>query len=69
MPCDLAALLNFAKQEGASDLHISTGNPPILRLRGSIVRLDTPPLTAQETHDAIRTILTEDHRRIFDERH
>ena len=68
MPCDLAALLAFAKEEGASDLHISTGLPPMLRLRGSIVRLDTPPLTREETHDAIRTILNEENRRVFEER-
>jgi twitching motility protein PilT len=69
MPCDLVALLTFAKEEGASDLHVSSGLPPLLRLRGSMVRLDMPALTPQETHDAIRRILTDDHRRIFEDRH
>ena len=44
MSFDLTALLGFAKDQGASDLHISAGMPPMLRLHGEMVRLELPAL-------------------------
>jgi twitching motility protein PilT len=67
MPCDLTALLGFAKDEGASDLHISAGLPPLLRIRGEIVKLEMPPLAADETHAAIYDILNDEQKKKFEE--
>lgn len=49
------ALFNMMKEQGASDLHLSSGNPPIFRLRGEMVRLNFKVLA----HDEIKTILFE----------
>ena len=67
MSFDLTALLGFAKEQGASDLHISAGMPPILRLNGEMVRLELPPLTPDEAHDALYDILKDDQKRQFEE--
>src|SRR6185295_18637822 len=50
---DLTALLGFANDEGASDLHISAGLPPLVRIRGEIVRLELPALSRDDAHGAI----------------
>ena len=51
--------------EGASDLHISTGLPPMLRLNGSMMRLDQPPLGADEVLDALLSLLSPQSRKTF----
>jgi twitching motility protein PilT len=65
---DLRTLLTFAKEQGASDLHLSAGQPPALRLRGEMVRLDMPPFTPEETKAAVDAILTEGQKKAFEER-
>ena len=67
MSFDLTALLAFAKDQGASDLHISAGMPPILRLNGEMVRLEMPPLTRDQAHAALYDILQDDQKRHFEE--
>jgi len=49
------ALFNMMKEQGASDLHLSTGNPPIFRQHGEMVRLNFKALG----HDELKTILFE----------
>lgn len=49
------ALFNMMNEQGASDLHLSTGNPPIFRQRGEMVRLNFKALG----HDELKTILFE----------
>jgi twitching motility protein PilT len=68
MPHDLTALLAFAKEQGASDLHISAGQAPVLRMRGEMVRLDMPPFSCEETQAAIYDILTDLQKKIFEEK-
>jgi twitching motility protein PilT len=68
MPCDLYSLLAFAKEEGASDLHVSAGLPPILRKRGEIVRLQAEPLTAEDVQEAFDDILTDMQRSTYREK-
>src|SRR5262249_4861291 len=64
---DLTALLAFAKDEGASDLHISAGMPPMLRLRGQLARLDLAPLSSDEARAAIYDILNDEQKKSFEE--
>src|SRR5262245_39028557 len=66
MACDLRALLAFAHQHNASDLHISSGMPPILRIRGEMVRIEMPPLTAEDAHQAIQAILNDEQKKVFE---
>jgi twitching motility protein PilT len=62
------ALFKLLKQQGASDLHISTGAPPIFRLHGEMEKLHYPPLTDEQSRSLIYEILTPEQRQIFEER-
>src|SRR5512136_741122 len=49
------AFFNLMFEQKASDLHLSSGNPPILRVNGELLRVDFPPLES----DALRAMLYE----------
>ncbi len=68
MAFDLTALLGFAKDQDASDLHISAGMPPLVRIRGEMIRLEMPALTREETQASIYDVLNDTQKRIFEER-
>lgn len=61
------ALFNMMKQQGASDLHISSGAPPIFRLNGEMEKLNYPPLSDQQARALLFEILTKEQRDEFDE--
>ena len=42
---DITELLAFGVQQGASDLHLSAGLPPMIRVDGDIRRVNLPPQT------------------------
>ena len=63
------ALFRLMKQQGASDLHISAGAPPIFRQHGEMERLNYPPLSHEQARALLYEILTEEQRRDFEERH
>ena len=44
---DISKLLTFTAKEGASDCHISAGEPPMIRVNGDLKKLDHPPLTTE----------------------
>ncbi|MDP6929463.1 MAG: PilT/PilU family type 4a pilus ATPase [Planctomycetota bacterium] len=46
---DVKELLDACYEQGASDLHLSVGRPPVLRLRGGLHELDGPKLTPEDT--------------------
>jgi twitching motility protein PilT len=69
MPLDLTAILAFAKDQGASDVHVSPGLPPVLRLRGEVRPLEMPALAPDDTRVAIYDLLNDDQKKIFEERH
>lgn len=54
---------------GASDLHITAGVPPMIRVRGELIPLDYPPLKTQETRQLCYSILTEAQKHRFEENH
>ncbi len=60
-------LLRFAVEQGASDLHISSGDSPMLRLSGDLVRIDLAPLTPEDAHRAIFDVMNDQQRRAFQE--
>ncbi|MGH7990384.1 MAG: type IV pili twitching motility protein PilT, partial [Limisphaerales bacterium] len=49
------AFFNLMFEQKASDLHMSSGNPPILRINGELLRVDYPPLES----DPLKTMLYE----------
>ena len=59
---DFAELITNVIASGASDLHLSVGAPPVMRLNGDLVRLGDAPLTAQDTRELVYGLLTQDQR-------
>ena len=51
-----------AIKAGASDLHITVGLPPMIRVHGKVQPLDYPPMTGQTTREMIYDILANDQR-------
>jgi twitching motility protein PilT len=68
MPLTIPQLLRFAVGQKASDVHVSAGEPPMLRVHGELARVDMPALTADETHRLIFDTLTDSQRRTFQEK-
>ena len=62
------SLFRMMKQQGASDLHISSGAPPIFRLHGEMEKLNYPPLSDQQARALLFEILTEEQRAAFEEK-
>ncbi len=56
---EMKDLLQLVVDEGASDLHIEVGTPPVVRLHGEMTPLDAPPLLPEDTERLIRSIATE----------
>ena len=52
-------LLRLVLEEGASDLHLSVGTPPALRQHGRLVKLNTRPLTPEDTEKLARAITSD----------
>ncbi len=64
---NLHQLLKAMVEKGASDLHITVGSPPQLRIDGKLVPLKTEPLTAVETKQLCYSILTDAQKHKFEE--
>ena len=50
MAVDVAQLLSFTVKNNASDLHLSAGLPPMIRVDGDVRRINLPPLEHSEVH-------------------
>ena len=64
---DITELLRFAVTETASDVHVSSGEPPILRIHGDLKRLDHPALSPDDVHRMIYDIMNDKQRKDFEE--
>jgi twitching motility protein PilT len=60
-------LLNFTVKNNASDLHLSAGLPPMIRVDGDIRRINLPPLEHKEVHALIYDIMSDRQRKEYDE--
>jgi len=60
------ALFKMMKEQGASDLHLSSGNPPIFRQHGEMVRLQFKPLSHEELIPILYEILNDEQRAQFE---
>ncbi|HQI82751.1 MAG TPA: type IV pilus twitching motility protein PilT [Deltaproteobacteria bacterium] len=60
-------LLKMMVDKGASDLHITTGSPPQVRVRGQLYPLDIPPMDPKSTRELLYSILTEAQKHKFEE--
>ncbi|MDX2072821.1 MAG: type IV pilus twitching motility protein PilT [Alphaproteobacteria bacterium] len=59
---DITDLLVLTKKNNASDLHLSVGNPPIMRLHGEIVQHNSDILTVDEIKSMLYSVMTEQQR-------
>ncbi len=61
-------ILRVAKDAGASDVHLTVGIPPKMRVYGSLITMDYPKLLPADTLDILISIMTEQQRERFEER-
>ncbi len=61
------ALFNLMFEQKASDLHLSSGNPPILRINGELTRVDLPPLEDDQLKIMLYEIAPEYKIKVFEE--
>lgn len=59
---EITDLLVYAQKNGASDLHLSTGNSAILRVNGDMIPMKTPKLSVDDVKTMIYSIMTEQQR-------
>ncbi len=64
---DITELLAFSEKQGASDLHLSAGLPPMIRVDGDIRRINLPALDHKEVHELIYEIMNDKQRKDFEE--
>src|SRR6476659_6833677 len=61
MSYSMSDLLQLVVSEGASDLHIRVGAPPVIRVHGILHRVEGPSLKAEDSEELMRSITSEDH--------
>lgn len=64
---DITELLAFSVKQGASDLHLSAGLPPMIRVDGDVRRINLPPLEHKQVHDLMYDIMNDKQRKDFEE--
>lgn len=65
---NLHQLLKLMVERDASDLHITVGSPPRIRVDGSLVEIKAPPLTGQDCRQLCYSVLTDSQRQTFEEK-
>ena len=66
---DITQLLAFGVEQKASDCHLSSGEPPMMRINGDLKKLDHPALTKEDVHTMVFDIMNDHQRKIFEEYH
>src|SRR5690349_4575855 len=64
---DIAELLAFAVKNKASDLHLSAGLPPMIRVHGDIRRINLPPMEHEDVHAMVYDIMSDAQRKMYEE--
>ena len=64
---DITELLAFTVTNSASDLHLSAGMPPMIRVDGDIRRLDLPAMDHSQVHDMVYDIMNDRQRKDYEE--
>jgi len=66
---DITQLLAFGVEQKASDCHLSSGEPPMMRINGDLKKLDHPALAKEDVHSMVYDIMNDAQRKIFEEHH
>lgn len=61
-------ILSAAKEAGASDVHLTVGIPPKMRVNGNLITMNYPRMLPADTLDVLLSIMTEPQRDRFEER-
>lgn len=64
---DITELLAFSAKNGASDLHLSAGLPPMIRVDGDVRRINLPPMDHKQVHALIYDIMNDKQRKDYEE--
>jgi twitching motility protein PilT len=64
---DITELLAFAVKNKASDLHLSSGLPPLIRVHGDIRRINLPPMEHEDVHAMVYDIMSDEQRKMYEE--
>ncbi len=64
---DITELLALSAKQGASDLHLSAGLPPMIRVDGDVRRINLPPMEHKEVHGLIYDIMNDKQRKDYEE--
>jgi len=64
---DITELLAFSAKQGASDLHLSAGLPPMIRVDGDVRRINLPAMDHKQVHALIYDIMNDKQRKDFEE--
>ena len=64
---DITELLAFGVKNGASDLHLSAGLPPMIRVDGDVRRINLPPMDHKQVHSLIYDIMNDKQRKDYEE--
>ncbi|HEV8342417.1 MAG TPA: type IV pilus twitching motility protein PilT [Candidatus Binatia bacterium] len=66
---DITQLLAFGVEQGASDCHLSSEEPPMLRIHGDLKKLDHAALSKEQVHAMVYDIMNDGQRKVFEETH
>ncbi len=64
---DITELLAFSNKQGASDLHLSAGMPPMIRIDGDVRRVNVPAMEHKEVHALVYDIMSDKQRKDYEE--
>ncbi|MCB1906127.1 MAG: type IV pilus twitching motility protein PilT [Rhodocyclaceae bacterium] len=64
---DITELLAFSVKNKASDLHLSAGLPPMIRVHGDVRRINLPPMEHKDVHAMVYDIMNDGQRKQFEE--
>ena len=64
---ELSELLTFAVKSRASDLHLSSGLPPLIRIDGDIKRINVDPFSSEVVHSMLYDLMNDNQRKSFEE--
>ncbi|MFM2347593.1 MAG: hypothetical protein RL654_2346 [Pseudomonadota bacterium] len=64
---EITELLKFAVRNKASDLHLSAGMPPLIRVHGNVRRLNVDPLSHAKVHEMVHSVMTDAQKKVFEE--
>ncbi len=64
---DITELLAFGVKNKASDLHLSSGLPPMIRVHGDVRRINLPAMEHKDVHSMVYDIMTDTQRKVYEE--